>query len=103
MDIKEIGCGLNLTGSGWGPVAGFYGHDNGPSGSTKVGNFLTNWATISSSIWNQWVSQSVRRNWLSYNSVPHFAILVPLCRWGRCWPAQCSTVVKKQRLTNSWE
>jgi hypothetical protein len=38
IDLKEIGCGgcgLDLSGSGQDPVAGFREHGNGPSGSIK--------------------------------------------------------------------
>jgi hypothetical protein len=34
------GCGLDSSGSGWGPVAGPHEHDNEPSGSIKGGEFL---------------------------------------------------------------
>jgi len=33
-------CGLDLTDSGLGRTAGFYGHDNEPSGSIKLSKFL---------------------------------------------------------------
>jgi hypothetical protein len=41
VKINRLGaCGLDLSGSGWGLVAGSCGHDNEPLGSIKVGNFL---------------------------------------------------------------
>jgi len=40
MDISETGCGLNLSGSGYGPVAGSCEHGNEPSGSINCGKFL---------------------------------------------------------------
>jgi hypothetical protein len=33
-------CGLDSSGSGWGPVAGSCEYGNGPSGSIKYGEFL---------------------------------------------------------------
>jgi len=33
-------CGVCITGSEWGPVAGYYGHGYEPSGCVKGGNFL---------------------------------------------------------------
>jgi hypothetical protein len=30
-------CGLDASGSGWGPMAGFFEHGNEPSGSIKGG------------------------------------------------------------------
>jgi hypothetical protein len=33
-------CGLDSSGSGHGPVVGFWEHDNEPSGSIKGGEFL---------------------------------------------------------------
>jgi hypothetical protein len=41
-------CGLDASGSGWGPVAGCCEHGNEPSGSIKGGEFLTSWATVKS-------------------------------------------------------
>jgi hypothetical protein len=40
------GYGLDSSGSGCRPVAGSRGHDSELSGSMKVGNFLTNSATV---------------------------------------------------------
>jgi hypothetical protein len=34
------GCGLDTSGSGWGPVVGSCEHGNEPSGSVKCGEFL---------------------------------------------------------------
>jgi hypothetical protein len=33
-------CGLDLSGLGWGPVAGSCEHGNEPSGPTKVREFV---------------------------------------------------------------
>jgi hypothetical protein len=33
-------CGVDSSGSGWGPVAGSCEHGNEPSGSIKGGEFL---------------------------------------------------------------
>jgi len=35
------GCGVYSAGLRWDPVGGFYEHGTEPSGSVKVGNFLT--------------------------------------------------------------
>jgi hypothetical protein len=40
-------CGLDASGSGYGPVAGSCEHGNGPSSFIKDGYFLTVSATIS--------------------------------------------------------
>jgi hypothetical protein len=34
-------CGLDVSGSGYGPVAGLYEHCNEPSGYIQVGNLTT--------------------------------------------------------------
>jgi hypothetical protein len=39
MDLGEIGCGLDSSGSGQGPVAGCCDHGNEPSGSKKGWEF----------------------------------------------------------------
>jgi hypothetical protein len=40
---KQVGgCGLDLYGSGWGPMAGYGEHGIEPSGSIKYGEFLGN-------------------------------------------------------------
>jgi len=39
--------GLDISGSGWGPVACCCEHVNEPSGSLKDGYSLTSWATVS--------------------------------------------------------
>jgi hypothetical protein len=41
MYLKEIGCGVNLSGSGYGPEAGSCENDYEPSAFKKVGNFFT--------------------------------------------------------------
>jgi hypothetical protein len=39
-DLKEIGCGLDYTGSAYGPVAGSCEHGEEPSDSRKYRGFL---------------------------------------------------------------
>jgi hypothetical protein len=49
MDLREIGagrCGLDASGSGQRPVAGFCEHGNEPSGFIKGGGLLTSWVTV---------------------------------------------------------
>jgi hypothetical protein len=38
-DLKEMVCGRDASGSGYGPVAGCFEHGNEPSVSTKAGSF----------------------------------------------------------------
>ena len=40
MNLKEVGCGLDRSGLGWGQVAGTCECGNEPSASTKCGKFL---------------------------------------------------------------
>jgi hypothetical protein len=40
IDIRETGCGLDSSGSEWGPVTGSCEHDNEPLGSIKGKEFL---------------------------------------------------------------
>jgi hypothetical protein len=35
LKIQDFGCGLNSSGSGYGPVAGSYEYHNEPSGTIK--------------------------------------------------------------------
>jgi hypothetical protein len=49
MNLMEVGCGLDPSGSGLGPVAGSCEHSNVPSGSTKGRTFLEQLSTLSAS------------------------------------------------------
>jgi hypothetical protein len=40
LENRVGGCGLDSSGSGYGPVAGCCEHGNEPSGSIKVGAFI---------------------------------------------------------------
>jgi hypothetical protein len=47
MDLKDRGCGLYLSGTGWGPVAGFFGHGNEYLLFINGGCFLSTWPSVS--------------------------------------------------------
>jgi len=48
IHMRWVGaCGLDSSGSGYGPMAGPCKHGNEPSGSIKAKNFLTCWVTVS--------------------------------------------------------
>jgi hypothetical protein len=38
--LQEVGCGMDLSGSGWGQVVGICERGNEPSGSKNCGEFL---------------------------------------------------------------